>query len=182
MTGSIDPEPVVETCRLEPNGGFPNNPSLPLLLYRGALREPVPGEVEALLGENRWAGSWRNGVYGFDHFHSNAHEVLCCCAGSARVRFGGPGGPVIHVEAGDVAILPAGTGHGKEASSADFLVVGAYPLGQERYDMMRGDLAQAEQAAANIAAVPPPARDPIYGTGGPLLLHWAAPDAGARSG
>jgi uncharacterized protein YjlB len=175
LSETINPESHVETVLLEPNGSFPNNPSLPVLVYRGALRDPEPGSVEQVLHGNSWRGSWRDGVYGFHHFHSNAHEVLACCAGSVRIRLGGPDGPVLKVCTGDVVIQPAGTGHRNEWASGDLLIVGAYPEGQEGYDMMRGDPGEAEAAAARIARVPVPGSDPIYGPGGPLQEHWGRP-------
>lgn len=172
MANAIDPEPRVETLRLTPDGGFPNHPALPLLLYRQAGRDPRPAAVERALTANRWGGTWRNGVYPFHHFHSNAHEVLVVCSGEAELQFGGPAGPVVAVRAGDAAVLPAGTAHCRRHASDDFLVVGAYPPGQQNYDLRRGDPDELAEAAGNLAAVPLPDTDPLYGPDGPLLRHW----------
>jgi uncharacterized protein YjlB len=172
MSQTIDPDPKVEAVQLPASDGFPNNPDLPLLLYREAVRDAEPGEIQRTLEENGWTGCWRDGVYDFHHFHSNAHEVLVCYAGSARIRFGGPQGATVEVSAGDVAVLPAGTSHKKEGASADFRVVGAYPAGQTDYDMNRGSEGRVEELKKAISAVPVPDKDPIYGAEGPLTRRW----------
>jgi uncharacterized protein YjlB len=88
------------------------------------------------------------------------------------VVLGGPvNGERFELQAGDVAILPAGTGHYNVGSSGDFLVVGAYPRGQE-WDLRRGDPAEHDEAVANIRRVPLPAADPVHGPDGPLLSLW----------
>ena len=97
------------------DGLVPNNPTLPLVIYRGAIevthvRDPA-ALFEAAFARNDWAQSWRNGIYPFVHYHSMCHEVLGIARGGARVRFGGRRGEELDVNAGDVAILPAGTGH-----------------------------------------------------------------------
>lgn len=118
---------------------------------------------ERLFAGNGWGGGWRNGIYGFPHYHTTAHEVLGIARGWAEVRFGGESGEVLRVAAGDVAVLPAGTGHERLEASPDLLVVGAYPKGQEA-DLVRADRQPlTAESAFRIAAVPLPEQDPVRG-------------------
>ncbi len=170
-----DPRPMVrrqkpECFRLAEDGETPNNPELPLTLYRGAVDLSAGGDVaavfEKLFAGNGWGRSWRNGIYDFLHFHTAAHEVLGIARGQARVQFGGRNGPIVDVAAGDVVILPAGTGHQRKSASSDLLVVGAYAAGG-RYDQHRPGEVDPAGAAASIAAVRPPAKNPVYGDEAP---------------
>lgn len=166
----------VQAFRFEDDGRIPNNPSLPLLVYPGALDldgASDPASVaERAFRAHGWGGSWRDGIFPFPHFHSNAHEVLAICRGDARVRFGGERGEVVEVGAGDVVVIPAGVGHQNLGSSADFLVVGAYPHGQEDYDLCRGEPGERPAVLDNIRGVRLPEQDPLAGANGPLLRHW----------
>lgn len=150
---------------------IPNHPRWSLLLYRGALDANADGAIRRF-AENGWDGAWVNGVFPYPHYHPNAHEVLAVVAGSATIRFGGDAGEEVRVEAGDVAILPAGTGHQRIEASADFRVVGAYPEGQEDFTTRRPDDGRPPADREAMAGVARPAADPIYGAKGPLFDHW----------
>ena len=168
--------PQIKTFLLPDDGRIPNNPTLPLLIYAGALLLPLKGSenvCERVFGANGWGSSWRNGIYTFHHYHSTAHEVLAVARGTARVQFGGENGPLVDVQPGDVIVIPAGVGHKNLGSSLDLLVVGAYPPGPT-WDLCRGAPEERPWALENIARVPLPAADPIYGRQGPLLTHWSA--------
>jgi uncharacterized protein YjlB len=87
------------------------------------------------------------------------------------VQLGGDRGTAVEVAAGDVVLLPAGTGHKLLASSGDLLVVGAYPPGQEP-DIRRAGERDPEGIRASVAAVPKPATDPVGGKDGPVATLW----------
>jgi uncharacterized protein YjlB len=112
---------------------------------------------EELFVSHGWGNSWRNGIYDFAHYHSGIHEVLGIARGGGRVRLGGANGRALTLRAGDVAILPAGTGHQREKASEDFLVVGAYPT-MGVYDECRSP-EDREKALRAIARAARPRKD-----------------------
>jgi uncharacterized protein YjlB len=158
--------------KLRPRDWVPNNPRLAVLLYRQAL-EPTLHELgaalETLFERNAWPPQWRDSIFDYHHFHSTAHEVLGVVSGQAQVIVGGPGGRVVTLEAGDVLLLPAGTGHCLQSSTGRFQVVGAYPEGQQ-WDIRRDAL--SEQELETMEHLPFPRSDPVAGSQGPLLQHW----------
>jgi uncharacterized protein YjlB len=161
--------------RFKDDGVIPNNPKLPFILYRSPVRltdDFDPAAVfEELFARNGWRDSWRNGIYEFAHYHSRTHEVLGVARGHARVRFGGEHGKELRLKAGDVVVLPAGTGHQRLAASKDLLVVGAYPLSGS-YDECRTSAAAHDRALTTIPKVALPRKDPVYGRDGPLTRLW----------
>jgi uncharacterized protein YjlB len=152
-----------------PDVAIPNS-RFPLLVYRGAVPADAAA-IERRFAANGWSNGWRDGIFPFHHFHSNAHEVLGIAAGNAKVWFGGPKGTEVAVQAGDVVVIPAGVGHRCDEASGDLLVVGAYPGGAD-HDTRRIDPLRAEQYLEAAAAVPVPASDPLTGPGGPLPGLW----------
>ncbi|CAM4411043.1 uncharacterized protein YjlB [Paenibacillus endophyticus] len=165
------PETSHAAYYFEDDGHIPNHPRLPLIVYRGALSDQTD-EIERIFNRNNWRNSWINGVYDFHHYHSNSHEVLGIYSGIADLLIGGEKGQTFAVQAGDVILLPAGTGHKRMKASSDFKVVGAYPNGMN-YNTRRGTLAERSADLIEIAKVPVPDRDPVYGTVGPLFELWS---------
>ena len=161
------------TFRFEDDGLVPNNP-LPFIIYKRVIdvdNTQPERTIEQVFADNHWGSMWRNGIYDYLHYHATAHEVLGIARGQARVRFGGDHGKVLEVSAGDVAILPAGTGHQCLSASADFSVVGAYPPGP-KMQITRPTLENHAKALKTIPAVPLPKSDPVMGADGPLVRLW----------
>jgi uncharacterized protein YjlB len=152
----------LETWLAPPGDVIPNHPRFPVLVYRGiAVDDP-----RARFAEHGWGGTWVSNVFDFHHFHSTSHEALAVLSGNATIQLGGPQGQAFEVTAGDVLVLPAGTGHRRARDADDFRVMGAYPAGQEDYDLLR----QADDAArARITALPAPPNAPVGGDG---VAHW----------
>jgi len=160
-----------ESIQLSRNGWMPNNDRLPVLLYQRAFKPSaaLAGEMEELFQRNAWPPQWRNGVYDFHHYHSTAHEVLGFAGGRGTIILGGEGGRQVSVEAGDVLVLPTGTGHCRASADDRFLVIGAYPANQ-RWDICRA--APDAETIARMRTLPFPATDPLFGGTGELSRTW----------
>src|SRR5882672_1078034 len=143
---------------LAADGAIPNHPRWPLLVYPAAL-------FEQLFARNGWPAAWRDGVFPFHHYHSNAHEALGIYSGEVTVQFGGDAGVTLVGRPGDVIVLPAGTGHKKLASSGTLGVVGAYPSGVHP-DTCVPPFARGKRNATVASNVPLPAGDPVFGKNG----------------
>ena len=161
-----------EAIRLSRNGWMPNNEQLPVLLYRRAF-DPngsrVADAMEQAFTTNQWPPQWRNGVYPFHHYHSTAHEVLGFAGGTAHLMLGGENGHSLTVNAGDVVVLPTGTGHCRLSASNDFLVIGAYPA-EQHWDICRA--APDDVALERMRSLPFPQSDPVGGSHGDLPRVW----------
>lgn len=99
---------------LKPDDWIPNSSRFPVLVYRNAVDHELP-DIGAALEELFESNGWRCGARGNNHaefhYHSGAHEVIGTAAGSAILGIGGPHSMRIAVDASDVLLLPAGTGH-----------------------------------------------------------------------
>ena len=162
----------IQTYYFKDDGRIPNN-TLPLMVYKFAF--PVGNSLAEVMEEtfasHNWTNAWRNGVYPYHHYHSITHEVVGIYIGHAQLQLGGENGKKIDVEAGDVIVIPAGTGHKKISQSEDFAVIGAYPNGKE-YDLLTGEEGERPRADARIAAVPLPETDPVLGKEGGIAEYW----------
>jgi uncharacterized protein YjlB len=162
------------TLRFDDDGIVPNHPRWPLIVYRGAivLRDDLDPAaiIEDVFSRNGWGRSWRNGIYDYVHYHSRVHEVLGVARGTATVEFGGLKGKKLTLKAGDVAVLPAGTGHRRIDASSDFLVVGAYPPSGTYDECTTSE--DRNHALKTVRRVPRPRRDPVYGARDGLVGLW----------
>jgi uncharacterized protein YjlB len=168
---SADIQPL--SLFFQDDGLVPNN-SLPFLVYKAAISVAnghPEKTIEGLFGANGWGDMWRDGIFDYLHYHAAVHEALGVARGHARVRFGGDRGKEFDVAAGDVAILPAGTGHQCLSASADFSVVGAYPPGAKMHVTLPTP-ENHRKALKTIPQVKLPKSDPVMGADGPLLMLW----------
>ena len=157
-----------------PDGdSIPNNPDLPVMLVREALPEHSAAAICQHFENCGWAGTWTYVVFDYHHYHHDAHEALCVASGWADIVLGGPiVGQSVRLEAGDLVVLPAGTGHCLADSSGDFSICGCYPPGQSHYTIVRAREGALARHGSAIAAVPLPHTDPVFGAEGPLLTGW----------
>lgn len=157
------------------DGAIPNS-ALPVIIYRGAHAHRSGRAMRDQFAQHGWIKSWVGGIYDYHHYHSTAHEALSAVAGEAEILVGGKNGRQVTLTAGDVLILPAGTGHKCISAADDFSVVGAYPANAPNWDVWRGTETIAAQAIArgNINAVPLPGSDPVFGKDGAVTALWRA--------
>jgi uncharacterized protein YjlB len=163
----------VERHIIPENGIFPNS-RLPVLLFKDILALPTlfPSvHTRKLFQRNGWSNAWRDGIYTFNHYHSNTHEAMGVIKGATFVQLGGDGGARIYIEAGDVLIIPAGVSHKNMGVEDQVTCIGAYPEGRN-YDMNYGKPGERPLADENIALVPIPDSDPVKGPGKGLSLWW----------
>ncbi|MFL5811048.1 MAG: cupin [Flavisolibacter sp.] len=166
-----------QTFFVKDDGIFPNN-KLPVVYYAAVLDLPrlFPGlYIKKLFSENNWTNNWKQGIFTYHHYHSITHEVLGICSGETLLQLGGENGITLFVEKGDVLIIPAGVAHMNLGEENDISCVGAYPDGKD-YDMNYGKPGERPKADQNIALVPLPKMDPVFGTKKGLVKLWRDDD------
>ena len=153
---------------------IPNNPSLPVLVYRKVL-DPNTADKDRVFKKHfeksGWCGMWTGFIFDYHHFHTNTHEALAIAKGHVRVMIGGDAGKELDLQAGDLIVLPVGTGHKMVTSSENLVVVGAYPPGQKDYNICKSvtECPDAQEEISNLAL---PENDPFYGVPEPLRSFW----------
>ena len=155
------------------NGIYPNS-FLPVLHYPGAfeLSWLLPSAfVKKVFIKHGWTNHWRSGIYTCNHYHSTSHEVLGVIRGKASILFGGENGKTVVLQKGDVVVIPAGVAHKNLSKQHDLICIGAYPGGRS-FDMNYGRTGERPKADENIAKLPVPDSDPVYGKDGPLKALW----------
>ena len=163
----------MEQIILQDDGVFRNS-RLPALLYKDVLDIPVlfpATHVRHLFEKNDWSNSWDAGIFEYHHYHSITHEVLGIYKGQTKLQLGGPSGPKIFIEKGDVLIIPAGVAHKNLGAEDSVGVIGAYPDGRE-YDMNYGKPGERPGTDKNINSISVPVSDPVMGEHKGLTTIW----------
>ena len=153
------------------DGIIPNS-HLPVIMYPEVTSDVMNADwFEKKFTQNNWTNNWRDIILTYDHFHSNTHEVLAVGSGNVTLQIGGSKGQVMKLSPGNVLVIPAGVGHCAISAQTNYQVVGGYPNGSS-WDLLTGAVGERKQALENIAKVPIPTTDPIFGSKGILLDLW----------
>jgi uncharacterized protein YjlB len=166
-------EGIIEEYRLADTGKFPNS-ALPVIIYKKVLVLPkffTCFYVRKMFIRNKWANTWKSGIFEYHHYHSITHEVLGVCKGKTTLLLGGENGVRVNIEAGDVIIIPAGVAHKNEGKEDDVCCIGAYPEGHD-YDIKYGKEGERPSADNNIRNVSLPKSDPVYGIKFGVQNYW----------
>jgi uncharacterized protein YjlB len=161
--------------RFQDDGAVPNNPRWPVLILWRAIHLPRSFDpaavIEDVFESNGWGESWRGSVYDYLHYHSRIHEAMGVARGSAKIRLGGTHGRTFKISAGDVVVLPAGTGHQCLSATEAFVAVGAYPP-SGTYDECAPNVSEHGQNRRRVDKVARPKTDPVLGAEGGLREYW----------
>ena len=167
----------IEQLVLRRTDGIPNS-ALPAIVYRGVFegtldREALARAFESLFGDNGWPAAWRNGVFAYDHFHCDSHEVLGIYDGRAELVLGGENGPRCVVERNDAVVIPAGVSHRRVRANGRFACVGAYPSGQGM-GFETPSAKDCDVFVQRVERVALPSADPVLGIAGAIVEVWRA--------
>ena len=165
---------MAQPYRFKDDGVVPNNPVLPVVVMAGTDIDSA-AEARDRFHANGWGGTWESTVFDYTHYHPGSHEALICIAGWADIQLGGDKGREFRLTPGDCVVLPAGTGHRCLASGSGFLVVGAYPPGQEDPEIRRATSENYAGTTDQVAGVALPKACPIGGPDGPTIQAWTNP-------
>lgn len=157
------------------DGIFPNN-MLPVALYKRAMNIPMSDFLvylyfKVIFNEHGWINNRRSGIFNFHHYHSNVHKVIGVCNGSASLLFGGNNGERIGLEKGDVIVIPAGVAHKNLGKENCIDCISAFYEGCA-YDLNYGRPGERPTADVNIASLPIPDTDPLYGKAAGIVTLW----------
>ncbi|MCW3087455.1 MAG: cupin protein [Sediminibacterium sp.] len=161
------------TYLLHDNGQFPNS-KLPVIHHKNAIDLPFfrsAHAIEKIFEENGWTNNWDSGIYTYHHYHSITHEAFGVYKGRALLLLGGENGKHVVIQKGDVIIIPAGVAHKNMGKEEDALCIGGYPEGKD-FDMNYGNPGERPQTDLNIAGVPIPSTDPVFGMDSGLVELW----------
>jgi len=160
---------------IKDNGTFPGS-KLPVLHYKKAIKVPfifAGRKAKALFTKHNWTNTWRGGIYTYDHYHSNTHEAMAVIKCHTVLLLGGENGKHVHLEKGDVIVIPAGVAHKNLGKEKDVICIGGYPDGKD-FDMNYGNAGERPGTDENIRSVPMPLTGPLYGEVDPLAKIWEA--------
>lgn len=83
---------------------------------------------------------------------------------------------LLHVEQGDIFILPAGVSHCSTKLDKNYKFIGVYPENGPKYQMnFCRDPKQVERMIELCDSVELPVSDPAFGDDGPLTKLWGTP-------
>ena len=156
------------------DGSIPNNPRLPFLVYRGAIdltgtpnrRSDREDLRPSRLGRDVAQRHLSLRALSFDDPRGARHRARPRQGAVRRQR-----GRGCSTSAGDVVVLPAGTGH-QCLWAAPELWSSAPIRKSGKYDLCRGSKAEHANAVDTIPSVPLPDTDPVFGEDGPLTKLW----------
>lgn len=162
-----------EEYYIKDDGVFPGS-KFPVLFYKNVLKLPFlfpSAAIRGIFGKHDWTNNWRAGIFTYRHYHSNTHEAIGVVKGETVLELGGEEDVCLTIRKGDVVIIPAGVAHKNLGKENDVICVGGYPDGRA-YNTKYGKAGERPEADKQIAAIPLPETDPVFGKNGPLVRIW----------